>query len=152
MFIQQGKEPFFLSNKEKSLFFNPRWLNVGLKIALAFMGRKDLLIAFRTTLWNFFSKSKGAPPIACLPAPLSLPQPCSRVFLRRSGAFLTGFDMVLGGGGGSRAACLPSAAVEGFLRLPLPFPKESVAAKCTEMWSTDTKAENHGLAYCPQNN
>ena len=57
MFIQQGKEPFSY----------PRWLNVGLKIALAFTGRKDLLIAFRTTLWNLFSKSKGAP--HCLSPP-----------------------------------------------------------------------------------
>lgn len=79
-------------------------------------------------LFGTFSQNRRVPPIACLPAPLSPPQPCSRVFLRRSGAFLTGFDMVLGGGGGSRAAGLPSAAVEGFLRLPLPFPKESVAA------------------------
>lgn len=56
------------------------------------------------------------------------------------------------GVGGSLAAGLLSAAAEGFVRLPLPFPKESVAGSALEMLSTDPKAKTHGLAYCPQNN
>lgn len=55
-------------------------------------------------------------------------------------------------GGGSLVARLLSAAAEGFVRLPLRFPKESMAGSARETLSTDTKAETHGLAYCPQNN
>ena len=59
MFIKEGKWPFSY----------PWWVNVSLKIALVFTGRKDRLIPSRTTLWNLFSKSKGAPLILVPPPP-----------------------------------------------------------------------------------
>lgn len=145
MFIKEGKWPFSY----------PWWVNVSLKITLVFTGRKDRLIPSRTTLWNLFSKSKGAPLI--LVSPQSHPH--SRAHQYFLGRLLFSLALIRCGveagrgeaGAGSLAAGLLSAAVEGFVPCLGCFQRVS-GCKCTETLSTDTKAENHGLAYCPQNN
>lgn len=106
---------------------------------------------YSPTLWNLFSKSKGAPspPISLQSHPQSHALACFSI-----GQVLFPLALMWCGMGveGNLGICLLSASVEGSLRLPLPFPKELVAGSARETLSTDTKAENHRLAYCPQNN
>lgn len=119
-----------------------------------FCGEEGLSDAFQDNSLELVLKIEGCPLIPCAPPASYPPKPCSRVFFHGSiGRVL--FSLALlwcgVGVGDSLEAPLLSAAVEGFVCLPL-FPKESVAASARKTLSTDTKAENHRLAYCPQNN
>lgn len=93
------------------------------------------------TLWNLFSKSKGAP------SPLSLtsltPKAERALACFSVGGVLCPLALMWWGMGvgASLAICLLSASVEGFLCLLLPFLKESVAGSARETLSTDTEAE-----------
>lgn len=125
-------------------------MNVSLKTAV-FRGEKGTADAFQHNSVKLVLKIQG-----CSPTPLPASGLPAKAVLLRVFLWVGGFPAAPSrcgvGVGGSLTACLLSAAVEGFARLPLPFAKESVAGSARETLSTDTKAETHGLAYCPQNN